>query len=75
MQQYRIDEAKAQLDHLVDAALRGETVLITDENQQIVQLLPVSAFRMPRKAGTARGHIHMADDFDAPLSDFAEYWE
>lgn len=26
-----------------------------------------------RKAGSAKGEIFMADDFDAPLEDFAEY--
>lgn len=27
----------------------------------------------PRKAGSAHGLIKMADDFDAPLDDFAQY--
>jgi hypothetical protein len=29
--------------------------------------------RKKRKAGSAKGEIIMADDFDAPLEDFAEY--
>ena len=29
--------------------------------------------RQRRKAGSAKGEIFMADDFDAPLEDFAEY--
>ena len=29
--------------------------------------------RQGRKAGSAKGEIFMADDFDAPLEDFAEY--
>lgn len=29
--------------------------------------------RKGRKAGSAKGEIFMADDFDAPLEDFAEY--
>lgn len=28
---------------------------------------------MPRKAGALAGRIKMSDDFNAPLSDFAEY--
>ena len=27
----------------------------------------------PRKAGALKGRIKMSDDFNAPLSDFAEY--
>lgn len=29
--------------------------------------------RKKRRAGSAKGEIFMADDFDAPLEDFAEY--
>ena len=29
--------------------------------------------RKKRQAGSAKGEIFMADDFDAPLEDFAEY--
>jgi Protein of unknown function (DUF2281) len=29
----------------------------------------------PRRPGSAKGMIHMADDFDAPLEDFQEYME
>ena len=29
--------------------------------------------RKKRKAGSAEGEIFMADDFEAPLEDFAEY--
>ena len=29
--------------------------------------------RKKRKAGSAKGEIIMADDFEAPLEDFAEY--
>jgi antitoxin (DNA-binding transcriptional repressor) of toxin-antitoxin stability system len=47
-------------------------VLILDENNQAVQLAPVRAAR-PRKAGSARGLIKIAPDFDAPLPDFDEY--
>jgi len=28
---------------------------------------------LPRKAGALAGRIKMSDDFNAPLSDFAEY--
>jgi antitoxin (DNA-binding transcriptional repressor) of toxin-antitoxin stability system len=78
MIQVTTDEAKERLPDLMDAAARGETVLIekeADQGAQIVQLvaLPQQAHRK-RKAGSAKGLIiHMAEDFDAPLEDFREY--
>ena len=73
MQQVTLNEAIAQLPELIKAAARGEEVLIS-ENGDVVQLVPVAATKQPRKAGSAKGMIvYMADDFDAPLEDFAEY--
>ncbi|PIZ26007.1 MAG: prevent-host-death protein, partial [Chloroflexi bacterium CG_4_10_14_0_8_um_filter_57_5] len=39
----------------------------------VVQLVPLKQMLRSRKAGSAKGMIQMADDFDAPLGDFAEY--
>jgi len=40
----------------------------------VVDLIPVSQTPHPRpKFGSARGRVHMAPDFDAPLDDFADY--
>jgi antitoxin (DNA-binding transcriptional repressor) of toxin-antitoxin stability system len=75
----QLDDAKTQLPDLIDAAVRGETVLIeTEKGEQgahVVQLVAVARqARRKRKAGSAKGLIaHMADDFDAPLEDFREY--
>lgn len=73
MHQVPVDEATTQLSNLIDAAMRGEVVLITTNDQQIVQLVPIKHSKQPRRAGSAKGMIHMADDFDAPLDDFQEY--
>jgi antitoxin (DNA-binding transcriptional repressor) of toxin-antitoxin stability system len=80
MIQVTTDQAKDRLPALIDAASRGETVLIENNagtDTQVVQLVAVS--KRPhrrRKAGTARGLIlYMADDFDSPLEDFREYME
>ncbi len=71
---YRVsaDEAKARLDELIAAALSGEQVVIADNKQQAVQLVPVPRAPRARQAGTARGLIVIAPDFDAPLADFDE---
>lgn len=74
-QQYSLRDAQDHLKKLVDDAQHGKTVLILDENARAVQLVPVVATAKPRKAGSARGQIKMASDFDAPLSDFGEYME
>lgn len=76
-----VDDAKTQLSDLIDAAVRGETVLIeTEKGEQgthVVQLVAVpQQTRRKRKAGSAKDLIiYIADDFDAPLEDFREYME
>ncbi|MHB8629016.1 MAG: hypothetical protein ACYDEO_22780 [Aggregatilineales bacterium] len=39
----------------------GKTVMILDENEQAVQLVPVTAAQKPRKAGSARARTQIAD--------------
>lgn len=73
MEQYSLRDAQDHLKKLVDDAQHGKTVLILDENDRAVQLVPVKTTAKPRKAGSARGKIKMAPDFDVPLSDFGEY--
>ncbi len=73
MRQVTRDEAQAQLAELLDAALGGEEVYIGGEGVALVRLLPVSASLPRRRAGTAKGLIHMSDDFDDPLPEFEEY--
>ena len=73
MQQVTPDEAKARLTELIAAALRGERVVIGEDEQHAVQLVPATTASRPRHAGTARGMIVISSDFDAPLTDFAEY--
>lgn len=72
MERYSIKEAQHHLKKLIDEAQHGKTVLILDEDNRAVQLVPVAAAK-PRRAGSARGLVRMAADFDAPLDDFDEY--
>jgi antitoxin (DNA-binding transcriptional repressor) of toxin-antitoxin stability system len=74
-QQYTLRDAQDRLKKLIDDAQHGKTVLILDENDRAVQLVPVVTTAKPRKAGSARGQIKMVADFDASLSDFGEYME
>ncbi len=70
-----LEDAQSHLPDLIEAAVRGEEVLIATEGmqgEQIVRLVPVAA-RRRRKAGSAKGLIEIREDFDAPLPDFDEY--
>lgn len=76
MERYSLHEAQDQLQRLISEAQHGKTVLILDEDQRAVQLVPVAGPPHPsktRKAGSARGQINMTADFDAPLDDFDPY--
>jgi antitoxin (DNA-binding transcriptional repressor) of toxin-antitoxin stability system len=75
MYQIELDEAKSQLDTLIQTALNGQEVVITRNDEPILKLVPVSKSTPQRKAGTAKGMISMAEDFDAPLEDFREYMQ
>lgn len=73
VEQVALKEAQVRLLDLVDAAIRGQAVFITKDNQKIVQLVPIELSRQRPRFGSAKSLIAMADDFDAPLADFDEY--
>jgi antitoxin (DNA-binding transcriptional repressor) of toxin-antitoxin stability system len=76
MIQKDVDDAKLHLPELIDAAVRGEEVLITAhraQGQVVVRLVTMERAQRTPEFGSARGLITMAEDFDAPLADFAEY--
>lgn len=77
MQTYPLKTAPDELERLFDAAQRGKTVVLVDEQGRAVKLVPIESLRpkKPRKAGSARGKVKIADDFDAPLDEFAPYVE
>jgi prevent-host-death family protein len=70
---YNVAEAKAHFSTLVRLALQGEEIVIARDNTPLVKLVPVGV--PARTPGTARGRVRIADDFDAPLPDFAGYVE
>ena len=68
---YNVAEAKAQFSTLVRKALQGEEVVIARDNKPLLKLVPMGV--AARKPGSAKGKVVIADDFDAPLADFADY--
>jgi prevent-host-death family protein len=73
MQQVNIEEAKTHLSDLIDAAVKGEEVVITKDTLHIVRLVPITKSRPRPQFGSAEGLITMSDDFDEPLKDFQDY--
>jgi prevent-host-death family protein len=68
-----VSHAQARLPELVQQAARGEDVILTEGGEPIARIIPIQRAHERREFGSARGLIHMADDFDAPLDDFREY--
>lgn len=75
MSRIELNEAKRRFGSLIDAALAGEEVLITQDHQPVLKLVPITKKTGPRKAGSAKGLIKLSSDFDAPLEDFKPYME
>jgi antitoxin (DNA-binding transcriptional repressor) of toxin-antitoxin stability system len=71
-----IQEAQAQLLDLIHGLNVGDEVVITENDQPIAKLArtePKQEWRCT--AGSAKGKIWMAPDFDAPLEEFKEYMD
>jgi antitoxin (DNA-binding transcriptional repressor) of toxin-antitoxin stability system len=73
MQTVTVTEAAEKLTELIDAALRGEEIVIT-KGDCLIRLTPNKLVKN-RQPGTAKGQVWMSDDFDEPLEEFKEYME
>lgn len=57
----------------MEAVLKGEEIIITENNESVVKLSPVKlANKPPLQPRSAAGKVGIADDFDAPLTDFED---
>jgi antitoxin (DNA-binding transcriptional repressor) of toxin-antitoxin stability system len=66
MYKVTLDEARTRLPELIRAALRGETVLIAQDDERAVQLVPVTR-STHGKTGSAKGAVVTTSvDFEAP---------
>lgn len=73
MQPVSIEEAKTSLPDLIEAAVRGEEVIIAEGGRQLVRLVPVPRAKARPRFGSAEGAVNMSEDFEEPLEDFKEY--
>ncbi len=73
MYEIELEKARAQLERVIQTALDGEEVVITQNREAVLKIVPVPRSNGRRKAGSAKGLVSIAEDFDAPLEDFKEY--
>lgn len=73
MHYVNVEEAKDHLPDLIDAAVKGEEIVITKDNQHGVRLVPIQKTKPRPQFGSGKGLIAISDDFDDPLEDFEEY--
>jgi hypothetical protein len=71
-------EAEGHLRDLVEAALRGEEVVITtsgERGERAIRLIEEHAAprRGERRFGSLKGILQSAEDLDEPLPDFDKY--
>jgi prevent-host-death family protein len=75
MKRVNIREAKAHFSRLVQRAAAGEEIIISRNGKPVAKLVPLTENNLapagedmtPRVAGSMRGKIWIADDFDDPL--------
>jgi len=70
-----LKEAQSHLQELINRLQPGEEFVITDAGRPLAQLKKLDPTTWPCKAGSAKGKIHIAADFDEPLEEFKEYME
>lgn len=71
-----IFEAQARLSDLIHRLKPGDQLVITENDEPVATLARTEAEkRWPCKAGSAKGKIRIAADFDEPLEEFKEYME
>ena len=62
-----IHEAKTHLSRLVERAAAGEEIIIARGGKPVAKLVAIDHDPTPRRPGSLRGRIRIAEDFDAPL--------
>jgi antitoxin (DNA-binding transcriptional repressor) of toxin-antitoxin stability system len=67
-----IQEAEKRLAELIGLAKQGDEIIIAQDKQTKVKLVPVASNTGKRVFGQHRGMAHMRKDFDEPLPD--DFW-
>jgi antitoxin (DNA-binding transcriptional repressor) of toxin-antitoxin stability system len=76
MSEIQISDATQDLASVLAGLAPGEEVAIVDHGKRVAVIRKEQEQDFSCKAGSASGKIlFMADDFDSPLDDFAEYMQ
>ncbi len=67
-----LNQAQVILPQLLEAALKGEEVVITREEHPVARLIAFTPDSDDLRLGSAQGLITFRDDFDEPLEDFED---
>lgn len=77
MQTIDVSQAQSVFPRLIKAVVAGDEVIITRNAEPFVKLSLVNEIQeKPSRRwepGGAKGLMHMREDFDDPIEDFAEY--
>ena len=74
MKTFIVEEAKQNLDDVLEHTKNGGTVVIIGEDDQAFKLVATIMPKPgPRKAGRLKGKIKITDEFYEPLSEFEPY--
>jgi prevent-host-death family protein len=64
-----ISIAQQQLLTLLEAAAKGEEIVIAMDGRPVAKVVPLTHSRVEREPGGMEGQIWMSDSFDDPLSE------
>jgi len=73
MKKVTVHQAKTHLSKLLKEVERGAEVVITRRDKPVARLVAVGRKKPRRELGRGKGLVRLADDFDAPLPDFADH--
>ena len=74
MKKFTYESAKENFDEMMEHAQEGLHVYVTGSDGREYQLtLKYLPPRKPRRPGSSKGQIIIADDFDEPLPEMAPY--
>ena len=75
MNELTVEEAEKSFSRILWEMVAGEEIIITHDQKPIAKLVSLAHLKLKKriKAGSAKGLIKSAEDFDEPLEDFKEY--
>jgi prevent-host-death family protein len=68
-----LEDAKTHLDDLIAKVATGESVVITDHDKPVAQLVPAAPEKPRPQYGRCKGMLTILAEDDEHLNDFAEY--